>query len=229
MGVRARGRDGADTVSAGSSRAPRIAAVLLAAGEARRMQGIDKRLLAIDGEPLVRRWLRLLREAGVGDVVLVTGDRAERLAPHLHGAQARVVHHADWAQGQQSSVLVGLGALAPGFDAAMIALCDLPLLEAADLARLIDAFVHRPAGIGIQVPVHDGQRGHPVIVSAEVVARVLADPVRAGLRAFIDGHRALVRRVEAGSDHVCFDLDTPGDIARLEERVGRPVGRQWSG
>ncbi|MGA0795601.1 MAG: NTP transferase domain-containing protein, partial [Quisquiliibacterium sp.] len=56
--------------------ASRPAAVLLAAGFASRMRGIVKLLLEIDGEPLVRRTLRVLHEAGVGDVVVVLGHHA---------------------------------------------------------------------------------------------------------------------------------------------------------
>ncbi|HPA91472.1 MAG TPA: NTP transferase domain-containing protein, partial [Quisquiliibacterium sp.] len=56
-----------------------LAAVLLAAGEARRMQGINKLLLEIDGVPLVRRSARMLVRAGIEDIVVVLGHQADRV------------------------------------------------------------------------------------------------------------------------------------------------------
>lgn len=201
-----------------------IAAVLLAAGESRRMGGIDKRVLTIDGEPLVCRWLRLFAAAGIDDVVVVLGHAAERIATLVAGASARIVRNAGWADGQQSSVLAGLAALPSGCSGAMIVLCDLPLIDVADLTLLCERFAQRAPEIEVLVPVHRGQRGNPVVVSAAVVAAVLADPERSGLRAFIDRHPESVLRIEVDNDHYCFDLDTPDDIARLEARLGRAVG-----
>jgi molybdenum cofactor cytidylyltransferase len=268
-----------------------VGAVLLAAGESRRMGGIDKRRLELDGEPLVRRWLRILREAGIGDVVVVLGHRPELVLPLVEGQGATVVINPDHRRGQQSSVLAGLAALPAGIDAAMVALVDLALVDAQDLRALVDAFADRPAGKTALVPFFGGQRGNPVIVSAGVAARVLAageggssaqavpdprgessssggpsggtssggassggassgeassgeassgeassgeassggasageDPA-AGLRGYLQAHPHEVCRHEAGSDHFTFDLDTREDIARLERRLGRPIGR----
>ena len=202
-----------------------IAAVVLAGGESRRMSGIDKRLIEIDGEPLLRRWPALLAAAGIREIVVVVGYDADRVARLLDGLPVRIVRHADWALGQQGSVRAGLAALSPQARAAMVVLCDLALIDAADLRWIVDAFERRPAGRDVVRPVHAGQRGNPVVVSREVVDAVLADPGDAGLRGFIEANPGRVLRVEAPNDHFVFDLDTPQDIERLESRLGRRVGR----
>ncbi|MEN9314568.1 MAG: hypothetical protein RIS35_961 [Pseudomonadota bacterium] len=206
-----------------SSAAP-TAAILLAAGEARRMGGIDKRRLEIDGEPLVTRWIGRLKRVGVDDVVVVLGFDADRIAGLIAGSGARPVRNAQWAEGQQGSVLAGLRALQDGSAAAMIVLCDLPLVDEADLAWLITRFSSRAPGTEVLVPVHEGQRGNPVVVSRAVIDAVLADPRGQGLRAWIDAHPERVDRVRAPNDHFTFDLDTPADILRLEARLGRSLG-----
>lgn len=201
-----------------------IGAVLLAAGESRRMGGIDKRRLTIDGEPLVRRWPRLLAAAGIGEVVVVLGHDAPRIETLVAGTPARTVHNAGWADGQQTSVRAGLAALPVTIDAAMIVLCDLPLIDVDDLRLLCVRFAQRLPGTEAIVPVHRGQRGNPVVVSRAAISVVLADPCRRGLRAFIDAHPEAVQRLEVDNDHYAFDVDTPDDVARLEARLGRPVG-----
>ena len=204
--------------------ASRPAAVLLAAGFASRMRGIVKLLLEIDGEPLVRRTLRVLHEAGVSDVVVVLGHHATQIAPVLEGCSARVLHHAGYQAGQQSSVLAGLRALAPDADPVLVVLGDLPLLEPQDISGLLAAFAARPAGRRVLVPRAQGLRGNPVVVERSVVDEVLlADDETAGLRGFIDRNRQVVASFEAPNDHTVVDLDTPQDIVALEQRLGRRV------
>ncbi|HWS73998.1 MAG TPA: nucleotidyltransferase family protein [Quisquiliibacterium sp.] len=233
-----------------TARGPRVAAVLLAAGESRRMGGIDKRLLTLDGVPLVRRWLDVFRGAGITDVVVVLGHEPQRVRPLLEGSGATVVVNPGYRRGQQSSVLAGLAALPGGIDAVLVALVDLVLVDAQDLRELIDAFVARPAGTAIVVPFHRGSRGNPVIVSAEVASAVAsghelaapggdpraaspdpssAGPEPGGLRAYLQSHPGEVHRHEAGNDHFVVDLDTREDIARLERRLGRAFGNDGAG
>ena len=203
----------------------RFGAVLLAAGEARRMRGIDKLRLSIDGRPLLRRALDALRAAGAGPIVVVTGHRPERIRALLEGCGATLVHNARWEDGQQSSVLAGLAAIDDTVDAVMIALGDMPLVELADLRALADAFGRRSPGRAIVVPFHRGDRGNPVVFDASLRAPILARGPDEGARGFVAGHPELVERYEAGNDHFCVDLDTPEDIERLEARLGTRLGR----
>ncbi len=209
---------------AGGVDAGRAGAVLLAAGESRRMGGINKLLLEVDGVPLVRRMIDAIRGAGIGEIVVVLGHQAERVEPLVRGCAALPVRHDDYALGQQGSVLAGLRALSRNADPVMVVLGDLPLLEAGDLTGLLAAFGARAAGVRVLVPTHEGRRGNPVIVDRWVVDRVLAaGDTQGGLRGFIDARRDIVASFAVSSDHCVFDLDTPEDIERLERRTGLPV------
>lgn len=204
-------------------------AVLLAAGESRRMRGLNKLLLTIDGVALVRRQVDTLVAAGLAQVVVVLGHQAQRVEPLLPREGVIVVRHAGYALGQQGSVLAGLAALPADADPVLVVLGDLPLLEAADVRALLSAWAARPTGCRILVPWHDGQRGNPVVVDAWVVREVLArGDTAGGLRGYIDANRQAVARFDATSDHYTCDLDTPEDIERLERRIGRRIGG-WRG
>ena len=207
----------------GAIDASRAGVVLLAAGESRRMGGINKLLLRVDGVPLVRRMLAAVRGAGVGETVVVLGHQADRIEPLVREPGVTLVRHGDYATGLQGSVLAGLRALSARADPVLVVLGDLPLLEPADIAALLAAFAARAPGCRVLVPEHRGRRGNPVVVDRWVVDRVCEAQEAGGLRGFIDAHRDIVASFDAPSDHYVFDLDTPADIDRLERRIGRPV------
>ncbi|MGB8261933.1 MAG: NTP transferase domain-containing protein [Terracidiphilus sp.] len=66
---------------------PRIGAIVLAAGYSSRM-GRFKPLLPLNGSPAILAVLGLLRRAGIEQIVVVTGHRAEDLRPVAEPAGA---------------------------------------------------------------------------------------------------------------------------------------------
>ncbi|MBP8308671.1 MAG: nucleotidyltransferase family protein [Burkholderiaceae bacterium] len=190
----------------------RYGGVLLAAGESRRMGGPNKLEMKLDGVALVRRTAQTLLAAGIAPLIVVLGHAAERIAPLLDGLPVRCVVNADYRDGQQSSVSSGLRALADPVDAYVVCLSDLPLMSAAQLRELFDAFERHP-DTAILVPMHEGQRGNPVVFDAGLRDALLATP--GGARAWIDAHPGAVRRHPVGHPGFTTDLDTLDDVAAL--------------
>src|SRR5215510_8653118 len=95
----------------------RVGAVLLAAGQAKRMNGINKLAVEMQGVPLLRRALIALSGAGVDEVAVVLGHRAEALEPMVRDFPVTIVHNDRYEEGQMTSVHAGLGVLSGPFDA----------------------------------------------------------------------------------------------------------------
>ena len=195
------------------------AALLLAAGSGERLGGQPKALLRIDGEPLVRRQVRLLSAAGLEDVVVVVGARAAQARAALAGLDVSVIENPDHRAGQASSVMAGLAALPVSRLPVLVALVDQPLLDAADLGAILDAYAARGPARAV-VPEFGGRRGNPVVVARTVVDAVLAGRPPGALRGWLDAHPGDVRRWSAPTDHFTVDLDTPADIGALVARTG---------
>ncbi|GIX14130.1 MAG: 4-diphosphocytidyl-2C-methyl-D-erythritol kinase [Paracoccaceae bacterium] len=123
---------------------PRIAAIVLAAGSARRMRGADKLLEEVEGAPLIARIARACLGAGLAavHVVLPAGDRARRAA--LAGLDLDIVDNPLAAEGMASSIRAGMAAIDPETDAVILVLADMPEIGAAHLRRLVAAY--DPAG-----------------------------------------------------------------------------------
>lgn len=197
----------------GSARAA-VSAILLAAGGSRRMgEGRHKLLEAVDGEPLVRRTARRLLDSPVAETVAVLGARASEVRAALDGLPIRIVEAARWREGVAESLKAGLAAASPTADAALVALADMPNVDADLVRRVLDAF-DPAAGAEIVRPearTADGERapGHPVLFGRRFFEALQALEGDVGARAVVAAHRDRLRAVPLDAADALLDLDTP--------------------
>jgi len=196
-----------------------VGAVLLAAGESRRMGGRPKALLELGGVPLVRRNLIALSGAGVDEVAVVLGHRAEEIEPTLADFPVTIVRNPDFARGQMSSMRAGMAALSPRLDAVIVALADQPLLNAQDVTDLIGAFKRR-GGAAAVVPYVDGERGNPIIIDGAVREDVLSGDADFGCRQWLSRNPERVARMETANRHYGVDVDSPDDLEAFAAQYG---------
>jgi molybdenum cofactor cytidylyltransferase len=197
----------------------RIGAVLLAAGEGRRMGGVAKPLITLQGVPLISRQLVALSGAGIDEVVVVTGYARHAIEEQVRSYVVTLAHNDAHTDGQQGSVRVGLAALSGPFDAVIVMPADQPLIGANDLIELIGAFKKRPAG-HIVVPLVNGQRGNPIVLDDKALARILASDANLGCRHLIEREPELVHAYETVNTRFVTDLDTMDDLQQLAQRTG---------
>lgn len=186
---------------------PAVAALVLAAGQSRRMGGPNKLLAMLDGKPLVRRAAEAALASRASSVTVVTGHQADRVRDALAGLDVEFVHNPDFGLGLSSSLRTGIAAVPPAVDGALVCLADMPGVTAPIIDRLIATF--RPEeGARIVVPTANGKRGNPVLWSKayfEALRNVAGD---VGARHLIGENSDAVVEVELGQA-VALDLDTP--------------------
>ncbi|MGC5288520.1 nucleotidyltransferase family protein [Micromonospora sp. DT231] len=185
---------------------PVIAGLLLAAGAGRRY-GRPKALVELEGEPLVRRGVRLLDAGGCAPVHVVLGAGADEV-PDLPGAMP--VRHDRWSEGLGSSLRRGLVSLPADVSAVVVVLVDQPLLSPVAVHRVRAAYA---GGALVAVATYAGRPGHPVLLGRDTWP--LLDGYAVGDR----GARDLLRErpdlvVEVPCDDVGspVDVDTPADL-----------------
>lgn len=192
----------------------RIAAVVLAAGQSRRMAGINKLLVEVAGIPIVARVVDAALASRADPVIVVTGFEGRAVSDVLGDRPVVVVHNADFASGLSSSLRCGIEAVPAAADGAIVCLGDMPRLTAAHLDRLMDAF-DVDAGRAICVPVYKGRRGNPVLWARRYFDEILALRGDVGARALIDAHADAVRWVDTDDDAVLADVDGLEDLRRM--------------
>jgi len=197
----------------------RIGAILLAAGQGSRMGGVPKSLLTLQGVPLINRQLIALSGAGVDEVVVVTGYHHAFVEPAVEQFPVKVVRNPHPEDGQASSVRLGIEALGSNFDAIIMALSDQPLINASDITKLIAAFKQRLSG-EILMPVVNGQRGNPIVMSGSVMGQIIESGQNMVCRKFMDQHPELVTPYETDNEHFVFDVDSLEDLNTFAAKTG---------
>ena len=117
-----------------------IAAVVLAAGAASRF-GSPKALARLDGRPILEHVLDAVREAGIGEVVVVLGHFADEIEDGITWLDERIVRNPD-PRHLSSSLQVGVAAAAaldPPPRAVVIVLGDQPRTRPEVIRALISA------------------------------------------------------------------------------------------
>lgn len=200
-----------------------VGAVLLAAGAGSRIGHRPKCLLEFDGEPLIRRQLSALSEAGVDEVVVVLGHYAPAIEALIQSCRIKRVRNPDPDAGQNASLHIGLAALSDGPDAILVALADQPLIQAPDIAALISAYNKRPTGMELVQPTVEALPGNPVMFSNSVRQQILAGPAHFGGRQWQAKHPDKVYRWPTSNPNYRTDIDSREDIEALARRTGQQL------
>ena len=184
-----------------------IAALVLAAGQGRRMGGPHKLLATIDGRPLVRHVADAALASKAAGVTVVTGHMADGVRAALSGLPVNFVDNPEFAEGLSTSLRSGIASLAEDVDGAIVLLADMPLISSAMIDRLIAAF-DPESGSLIVVPTVEGKRGNPVVWSRRFFHDLMTVHGDTGGRHIIGDNPDAVVEVELGAA-VGLDIDTP--------------------
>jgi CTP:molybdopterin cytidylyltransferase MocA len=200
-----------------------VGAVVLAAGSGSRIGHKPKSLLELGGVPLIRRQLIALSGAGVDEVVVVLGHQAELIEPVVQDFPVTLVRNLNPDDGQVSSQRLGLAALTGKLDAVIVALADQPLINSQDITALIGAWKKRPEGAAVVFPRVGGERGNPLIFSAEVMAQILVGDANAGCRQWQAAHPEAVAPFDTDNRRYRIDIDTLDDLERFARDTGHTL------
>jgi molybdenum cofactor cytidylyltransferase len=185
--------------------------IILAAGESRRM-GYPKPLLVIGGRTFIEQIAETML-AVVPRVVIVLGAHRDRVRAVIpRDPRIAIVENPNYSRGQLSSLKVGLGAIQPDSNGALVHLADHPMVRVETFRSMLD-YYHR-AGQPIVIARHEGRRGHPVIFGRVVFSELLSAPEEEGARYVVNADPSRVAYADLGDSGINLDLDTPADIAR---------------
>jgi molybdenum cofactor cytidylyltransferase len=215
--------------------APRVAAVLLAAGRSRRFGFRNKLLMLLRGRPLLWHALAAACASRARPLIVVTGHQQARVRKSLRDfmrqqrrpPRLRIVFNARYRQGMSTSLQAGLATLPADCAGAVICLGDMPEVTPRLIDALIAAYV--PGDSAVLPFAAGGQRGNPVLLGRLLFA--IARELRGdeGARRLLTKAPGL-RQIKAGSAAL-RDVDTQREwraIATTRKALRRVSRESWN-
>lgn len=188
-----------------------ICALLLAAGESRRM-GKPKLLLPFGQKTIVEHIVDNILQSKADKILVVLGSHREEIFSKILDRPVLPVVNHRYKQGMLSSIQTGFEALPKDTAAALVCLGDQPLIPHTVIDRLIASYERTQKGIVL--PVYKKKRGHPILIDIKYKQEVLNLSPDTGLKALVHNHPQDVQEVVVDTPHILKDIDKPEDYAR---------------
>ncbi len=186
------------------------AAIILAAGESRRM-GRPKAFLPFRSGTFLSNIAATLGQR-CSPVIAVFGFDAARSIQTARPLGLKAVENPDYPLGMLTSLQAGLRAVPNEADAVFFTLVDHPAISLAT----VDALLRSEALIAI--PRFESTRGHPVLIRRAIFQEFLEEPPASKVRDVIDRHADEIAYIEVGDPGISDDVDDP---ARYEKLLAR--------
>jgi molybdenum cofactor cytidylyltransferase len=152
--------------------------------------------------------LQTLREAGIGDRMVVVGSDQAAVEEICEGEGGWAIFNPAYEAGEMlSSVQVGLRAMRPESAAALVVLGDQPSIQAAVIRAIVDAAIKDQSPL--VVPSFQNRRGHPWLIRRTLWNEVLELRTPQTPRDFLRAHADSIRYVDWDSDSILRDIDSP--------------------
>jgi molybdenum cofactor cytidylyltransferase len=194
-----------------------IVGIILSAGESKRM-GMPKQLLPWGKSVILQQVIDNASASRLGMILLVLGFHADEIAGKVKvSSKTHIVLNRDFKEGMSSSVKYGIKNAPATAEAYMLLLGDQPTIVPDIINKLVDRY--QTGKYGIIIPVHNGQRGHPVIFNAKYKQELLAIG-NGGAKVVVDKYAHDILEVTVDSPEVLTDIDTPQDYQKSRQHAG---------
>ncbi|MGE5223925.1 MAG: nucleotidyltransferase family protein [Omnitrophica WOR_2 bacterium] len=190
-----------------------IAAIVLAAGQSRRM-GRPKMTLPWGTTTVIGQVVSVLAEAGLQEILVVTGGARQDIEEAIRRLPARAIYNPDYSQGEMLSTFqTGLSALGEDCKAALVVLGDQPQIQVEVVRMVIRAYQETRAAL--VVPSYQMRRGHPWLLDRSLWPQALGLKNPETLKDLLKRNSDQIHYLLVETDTILQDIDTPEDYRRF--------------
>ena len=187
----------------------RLSGVILAAGLSRRAAPRNKLLLpGRDGTPVIRHVATAFCEAGIGEVIVVTGHQGCAIEEAVSGLPVRTVFAPDYVSGMGNSLAAGIRATSPDCWGFLVCPGDLPGMNAVLVRQIAEAFAAQ-GGLKNIIPTCGGGRGHPAALVTKLRSKLETLTGDQGAKVFLSTpeERERTQLLPVASEAIYADID----------------------
>jgi len=189
-----------------------ISAILLAAGQSKRMDGENKLTKEIQGTPLIKHSVKNILDSSINELIVVLGHQKEVIEKIIDkNEKVKFVFNKNFESGMASSIKTGLNHLSEKTEAFFICLSDMPMVNYDIYNQLIKSKDNKE----IIVPTYKGQQGNPVLFDKSMKEKVLDIRGDAGAKKILELNKAKILNLEINNQSITKGFNTQGDFSSL--------------
>lgn len=186
----------------------RISAIIPAAGFSSRMK-LFKPLLPMTSSLLIEQPIQTLIEAGIEDIRVIVGHKADLLRPILDRLGVKIIFNHDYQSGMYSSIRAGVETLGGDIEAFFLFPLDYATVDVKTIRILLKEYAEKKAEI--TYPMYNGRRGHPPLISTKFREDILAGSPEGGLKVLFREKVICFDEIPVEDPGIQIDLDTEAD------------------
>jgi molybdenum cofactor cytidylyltransferase len=189
-----------------------ISAILLAAGQSKRMNGENKLTKEIQGIPLIKHSVKNILAASIDELIIVLGHQKEIVEKLIDkNEKIKFVFNKNFESGMASSIKTGLYNLSEKTEAFFICLGDMPMVNHDIYNQLIKSKDNKE----IIVPTYKGQQGNPVLFNKSMKEKVIDISGDSGAKKILELNKAKILNLEMNDQRIAKGFNTQNDFSSL--------------
>ena len=189
-----------------------ISAILLAAGQSKRMNGENKLTKEIQGIPLIKLSVKNILASSIDELIIVLGHQKEIIEKLIDkNEKIKFVFNKDFESGMASSIKTGLNNLSKKTEAFFICLGDMPMVSHDIYNQLIKSKDNK----GIIIPTYRGQQGNPVLFDKSMKEKVLDVRGDVGAKKILELNKDKILNLEINDQSITKGFDTQDNFNLL--------------
>ena len=182
-----------------------ISAILLAAGQSKRMNGKNKLIKEIQGIPLIKLSVKNILASSIDELIIVLGHQKEIVEKLIDkNEKIKFVFNKDFESGMASSIKTGLNNLSEKTEAFFICLGDMPMVNQDVYNQLIRSRNNKE----IIVPTYKGQQGNPILFSKSMKSIIISIEGDIGAKKILEQNKDKILKVKIDDINITKDFNT---------------------
>ena len=182
-----------------------ISAILLAAGQSKRMGDENKLVKNFQGIPLIKHSVRNILASFIGELIIVLGHQKEIIEKLIDkNEKIKFVFNQDFESGMATSIKTGLNYLSEDTEAFFICLGDMPMVNKDIFNLLIKSKNNRE----IIVPTYKNKQGNPILFSKSMKKKIMTIEGNVGAKKILELNKDKILNIETNDQSITKNFNT---------------------
>ena len=181
-----------------------ISAILLTAGQSKRMNGENKLTKEIKGSPLIKLSVKNILASSIDELIVVLGYQKEIIEKFIDkNKKIKFIFNKDFESGMASSIKTGLNNLSNETESFFLSLADMPLVS----HKIYDYLIKFKNQKEIIIPTYKGLKGNPVLFSKSMKNKIMSIQGDVGAKSIIELNKDKILKIETDDSNVTKDFN----------------------